>query len=375
MSVGRLIAVCFPLFVVGCSVLIPFDDYDSQYEVRAPDSGTPDSKASGAPVCPGVDTKTDGHHCGSCEHDCNGAECHDGVCDAQVIVSDPAIAFESLAQDEIWLYGAGSFAGGTGIARLKKADPKDVHPLAYASSPAHFLVARGADLYWTEDRGLGHIVKPADNAADPSKGDTTEPFFLSVNPPDGLAVDDNFVYWTQAQIGRINRARRDTTDPTTIANVVGALSAGSIASDSKFVFWADRISQRLIRSKTDGSDLHEIVVAQTEPAGLWVDDSGVYFTTRTAPGTVKRAAKDGSGLVVLAAAEPTPPDHVVVSGEWVYWIDLANVPGNGAVRRARRDGTEAITLAANQSPIDLVVDDTYVYWSSIAEHAIKRVAK
>jgi sugar lactone lactonase YvrE len=361
--VGRLFVVSFALVVVGCSLLVPFDEFDAEF---------------GRPCT--ADLTTDMHNCGACGHDCKGAQCQDRKCEVDLLGSDPSLVVQGLAQDDVWIYGAANLVSDHGIGRVNKANKAEMQAVLHTSSPTRFVVIGGPDLFWTEDKGVGTIQKPLDSA-DAGALVTGTPFSLEPNPPDGIAVDDAFVYWTNAKSGVIRRAARGTKDGQTIVSSAGG--ATSIASDGTFIYWTDGTGDRVMRSQPDGTGAHEIVASQPSAAGLWVDGSGVYFTTGK---TVARTAKDGSGLVVIASAEPTPPIRVVVKDDFVYWIGKSTTPTpiwplppgppNGSVRRARSDGTEhPLTLADGQDPVDLVVDETYVYWSSPSDHSIKRVAK
>jgi hypothetical protein len=382
MSVGRLLIVGFALVVVGCSLIIPFDDYDSQYGAKATDaSRAPDGAAR---TCT-ADLKTDRQNCGACFHDCQGATCQDSKCGIDTLASDSSpvfkfLVFEGLAQDDVWIYGAANQPNDHGIGRMKKADKTVAQAILHTTSPVHLVAVRGQDLYWAEDDGVGTIRKPDDNS-DPSPGPNVTIFTPhEPNPPDSLAVDDTFVYWTSVASHVIRRAARSTKAVETIVSGP-TRSPRKIASDGTFIYWTDGTNAQVMRSQPDGTGATAIVASQPSAAGLWVDGSDVYFTTETVPGAVMRCKKDGSGLVAIASAEPTPPGRVVVKDDFVYWIDQSNgalptLAPTGSLRRARIDGSEPpLTLADRDAPVDLVVDDTYLYWSSAASHGINRVAR
>lgn len=93
------------------------------------------------------------------------------------------------------------------------------------------------------------------------------------------------------------------------------------------------------------------------------------FWLTSAPGRVMRLAAGASEAVVLA--QVGRPTHLAVDKTHVYWTDRLD----GTVRRVARDGGAVEVLATGQDGPDLiVVDEWHVYWLT-ASGAVQMVNK
>lgn len=162
------------------------------------------------------------------------------------------------------------------------------YPVALASgqSPRLGLALHEGFLYWTNYLE-GTIAKM------PIEGGT--PVVLASGqdrPWLGLAVSLGYVYWTNSSSGEgtgsVARVGLDGGDVEQIANNQG-LPAG-IAVDDEFVYWTDSINDAVWRATLDGS---EAIVLAADQLGAWdivVTNDAVYWTNRRG-GTVMRLQK------------------------------------------------------------------------------------
>jgi sugar lactone lactonase YvrE len=166
--------------------------------------------------------------------------------------------------------------------------------------------------------------------------------------------------------------------------------AGGIAVSGDYIYWADPSQSTIGRARLDGTQREEFFIetGSGSPKSVAVDASHIYWTndaegetpeTFPAPkeGTIGRAKLNGEG----GATEVTPdlitgasaPQGIAVDSAHVYWSNANAVrtinPGAGsrAIGRAKLDGTEAdqefIVTGPNESPWDLAVDASHIYWT------------
>jgi hypothetical protein len=109
-----------------------------------------------------------------------------------------------------------------------------------------------------------------------------------------------------------------------------------------------------------GRCIATIASNQSGAFDLTLDAAHVYWTTKTASGSVMQAALDRSGLVTLASNRNFPWGIAVVSARGqVAWADN----GGGTIDLVPIDGGN-ITLVVNgeSSPTDLASDGTHLFW-------------
>jgi virginiamycin B lyase len=253
----------------------------------------------------------------------------------------------------------GNISGGIGRANLDGSDPTELFiPIADASGPTGVAVD-GQYIYWT-NQTTGGIGRANLDGSDPnesfiSSADTSLPF--------GVAVDGRHIYWANFSGGGIGRANLDGSDPTELFIPIADTSdPAAVAVDGRHIYWAN-YNGGIGRANLDGSDPteHFIPSANTgNPEGVAVDGQHIYWTNQTTGG-IGRANLDGSDptSVVSPFIPNGNTNHafgVAVDGRYIYW---ANYNGGG-IGRANLDGSDPnesfISNADTSDPEGVAVD-------------------
>jgi hypothetical protein len=273
-----------------------------------------------------VDTNADPKNCGECGHICaTGQSCTAGTCStcpAKQVVCPNSNACSDTTQDQSNCGACGHNCQGT-MCQNSLCVPS---PIAQPGGTIKDIVVdqSGTSVYWTIGGAAGGVfTKPfsGGNAVQLSGGD---------NDPQGVAVDQNNVYWVDTG--------SDALGQRTLIGV--SLTYPIPPNDS-------------------GAAVNEpiaIAVNPTTPTNLyWVD----YLA-----GTVNQMPIGGGTIKTLATGRDHPI-AIAVDATTVYWVDYGSQPGTGSVSKVSIGGTTITPIATGQTqPWDLAVDATFVYWTS-----------
>jgi hypothetical protein len=269
-------------------------------------------------------------------------------------------------------------------------------------------------LYWLDGVGIGRAnldgTGEVDLTADGQAGATC-----------GIAVDRNYVYWSDLSDGTVARAKRDGTGVDTRFIVVSGNgqrnATGStapppnapvcLAVDGAHVYWTTSVS--IGRANLDGTGVQQSFIPGVKagpnpdlPAcGIAVDRTHIYWANN-ATGTIGRANVDGTGakqdfLVTglrgsgstggSGSATPGLGCGVVVDGAHIYWGTTFMSPSDpnapvldGTIGRANLDGTGVNNSFISQPGVPLPVpcaeDGVSLYWATggTARNAIGRAS-
>jgi len=220
-----------------------------------------------------------------------------------------------------------------------------------ASATRHFSIAVSAvrHLYWT-NFGMNTIGRASVDGTGANQS-----FISGTNAPAGVAVDSNYVYWTNGNagtIGTIGRANLDGTGANQSFISAGNLPTG-VAVDSNFVYWATNESA-IARANLDGTGANQsFITGANVPNGVAVDSNFIYWANQSS-GTIGRANLDGTGANQSFITGASNPRGIAVDSNFIYWTNS----GTNTIARANLDGTGAnqsfITGASN--PFGLAVD-------------------
>jgi virginiamycin B lyase len=137
-----------------------------------------------------------------------------------------------------------------------------------------------------------------------------------------------------------------------------------------FVYWANFETNTIARANLDGTGANQSFTTASEPCGIAVDASHVYWSDFDALG---RANLDGSGANQSFITTPIAPCGIAVDASHVYW-SISGGGTSGTIGRANLDGSGADQsfITGLNSPTGVAVDAGHVYWASVDGNAIGR---
>jgi virginiamycin B lyase len=178
----------------------------------------------------------------------------------------------------------------------------------------------------------------------------------------------NFVYWTEGSPNSaIGRAKINGTGQNNNF-ITGLNSPVGVATDSKFIYWADKGTHKIGRANLDGSGVNQdfITTGVDTPTGVAVTSSAIYWVNGN--NTIGRANLDGTGPVgnfISASAGP----GLAADSQFLYFLSALHIG------RATLDGT---AVDPNFVPIPEAfsgpaVDPSFLYWASDSGNTVGRV--
>ena len=178
-----------------------------------------------------VDIQEDQHNCGACGHDCQGGDCKGGTCLPLLLASSryQAYAIAVNAQGVYWteLNDDVVSVGLTGGTVTRLYSPGGIGIAALGSNVFFASV-------YLAFADTGSVMSV------PKTGGTPQTLAANQNLPNGIAVDDTNIYWTDYSGGTVMKMAKTPVDggaPVTLAS--GQDGPLGIAVDATSVYWTN----------------------------------------------------------------------------------------------------------------------------------------
>lgn len=155
------------------------------------------------------------------------------------------------------------------------------------------------------------------------------------------------------------------TDEVLATLEIGAAPYG-IAVNDTHVFWANSGNGEIWRAAKDGSGALLLAEGQGAPWGIRLRGESVYWVSHAIDGVLGKVPIDGGAVVPIATA-PAARD-LVVSESFVFWT---REPDD--VERVGLDGADPqLLVSANMLSNTMALDDTAIYWVNIGDGQVNR---
>jgi hypothetical protein len=313
-------------------------------------------------------------NCGAKSHDCLGGTCTQGIC-----------AKQQVRARATWLTidGDGSLVtlvetGSTDTVRRGAPSPNAVDTALFTTPHLGTYTAK-----FFMANVLTHVnptnpvsVQQWKGAGGQAGGAVT----LPATGPTDVAVDASHVFFVEAS--HLYRVDYGGANKTSLAPATSFVSR-DLAVDGTDIYVLSHSDPPYVRiDRVPASAGGVTNIPFTDVAILGADELEATPTHLVVMGYRKEAGKSaesaiwtvpkGGGTSTVLATWNGLADHMLVSGDYVYWTQRPSSAslGHVTIQRRRVDGSDAIVTILEDSPtayIDsLAVDGSYLYWASYA---------
>ena len=184
----------------------------------------------------------------------------------------------------------------------------------------------------------------------------------------GIAIDSTFVYFADNDAGvlyKVSKSLTRTGVPTPVVSGTAAQSVQGIASDGTYVYWTNKTASGTVhRALPTGAALTTIASAQPQPDWIASNGTTVAWTNQTG-NQVMSAPTDSDG-----GAAPTQLNLVGESGTVLAGIAMdpgnvyyaAKTAGGGLAERVPLDGGPVSELGT-PTYVSVAIDGVNAYWT------------
>lgn len=316
---------------------------------------------AGKSLCNGqcIDTQMDNANCGGC-----GLACPSGCTAGECIVT---LATNIPNAWGITLNGLNAYV-------TQNAQPGGIYAVQLSSGQKTLLASGqarpdgiavdNAFVYWANNND-GTVMKLSLGGGAPvalASGQTT---------PSALALDptNSFLYWTND--GNPGAVMRVNLSTSAVSTVIGGINnAYGVAVDANFVYVAAESDDYIFKVLPTGGGVVQITKLQNNPFALAIDQNNVYFTNAASGGDARQAAKtdtmvDGTVLGKVVGI----PGGIASDGTHVYFTG-----DNTLFRATVGQANSAKAVAMNQSGASFVaVDAQSVYWTNYTAGTVMKM--
>jgi virginiamycin B lyase len=236
-----------------------------------------------------------------------------------------------------------------------------------------------AFIYWASATNLSGGTPPGNSIgrANHVNGlNVNNTFITGTNNPSDVAVDPNFIYWTNpgapptfgTTIGRAPITGAPTINQSFIT---GANVPAGVAVDPTFIYWTNSGTRAAPGTTIGRADINgtpssvnqSFITGANDPTGIAVDSNFIYWAN-TGTNTIGRANLNGTGANPSFITGANLPTGIEVDGSFIYWVNSGSSPNT--IGRANLNGTSPNPdfITVNGFSSGVAVDNTYIYWSN-----------
>lgn len=200
------------------------------------------------------------------------------------------------------------------------------------------------------------------------------------------ALSDRDIFFASPDDGgKILRVKKTGGPITTLASNVGPGLANvpMIALTNYKVFFSQSTFDVECDGKVSfiprtGGPITDVATNICHLIGLAADTTAVYwseFDSATQTGRIMKLNAPYTGTPTALEAVAVQPSLIAIDDAWVYYA-ATDEEGTGRIARVAKNGKQRHVLADEQLfPASVAVDRQHVYWSTLLDGEVKRVAK
>lgn len=269
----------------------------------------------------------------------------------------------------VFLYTFSSTSGGV-IHSVSKSD-NQTKDLITSLGAVNGIALDGTHIYWLEydvDGGEGkvsRILKDGTGNVEilaegfPSTPDGTQSAY-NVFFPNGLALDDNFLYWGEEVGGGAIRKIAKTGGAVEDIDRGGGFKIMSMTVDDNNIYIIDANENGKITSFNKANGVQTVLTngfASSQAfSNLELNDNKLYWTEITNNGNAYSFDLSDNSLIIIKTGL-TNPRSIYTST-----LNIFIAAGNGIFQINKTTGTETDLVCSNLSvPFTITIDDSFVY--------------
>jgi hypothetical protein len=236
--------------------------------------------------------------------------------------------------------------GGTSIGRAKINGTGANNAFIGGLTNVQGVAVDSNFIYWTQGTGATSSIGRAN-----LDGSGANPNFIPNSsgavdfdaPPAlaGIAVNSSSLFWNNTNNGTMGSANVNGTAPNGALFVTGPGQSCGVAADQNFVYWLDNSGAGKVgRATTSGSSRDPSFITgltNTSACGLAVDPDFLYWDT--AGTSIGRAPVGGggadNGFILGAVTAPNKPCGVASNSQYIFW---GNTGASNSIGRANLNG-------------------------------------
>jgi hypothetical protein len=186
-------------------------------------------------------------------------------------------------------------------------------------------------------------------------------FVIDAGFPGGLAVDANYLYWTDRTRAALMKMPLSGGDPMPVAPI--GLDGGWVAVDGQTIYWSEIPAGVPVVMKTvRAGGPPTLIAAAPDARAFALNHNGVYWTTNA--GAVMSVGIDGGPVTTLAPSMRRFFPVLAVDDANAYWSSACGptVLDVCIMRMALADGATVEMVRQSGSIDSIAVNATHAYW-------------